>query len=127
MVSDLNFGSRLALHAKLCKLKLAISIIYLKRCKFLQMTPNIGNIYIKSNLSKKQIDSYHFRVRMTIDEREITNGSHGSTTPFSLVSFPVNLHWQGPGLWPSSLREIQGALNGLEEAWIPAKSHYKTT
>ena len=45
MVSNLDFEPSLVLHAKWCKLKLAIFTVCLKKCNFLQMTPNIGNIY----------------------------------------------------------------------------------
>ena len=57
----------------------------------------------------------------------MSNGSHESTTPFSPVSFPVDQQWQELGLWPSSLGEVQGALDALERAWIPAKLHDETT
>ena len=46
MVLDLDFESRLVLHAKRCKLKLANFTICLEKYKFLQTTPNVGNIYI---------------------------------------------------------------------------------
>ena len=46
MVSDLDLESRLVLHAKQCKLKLAIFIVYLEKYNFLKMTPNIASIYI---------------------------------------------------------------------------------
>ena len=98
---------------------------YLEKRDFLQTTPNIDNIYIyiKSNLEERRIDTCHFRVRMAIEEREMANGSHGSTTPFSSMSFPANQERQGPGQWPSSLREVQCALNVPERAWILTKSH----
>ena len=55
----------------------------------------------------------------------MANGSHGSTTTFSSMSFPVNQQQQGPGQWPSSLGEVQGALNMLDRAWILTKSYEK--
>ena len=52
VISVPDFESRLALHAKWCKLKLIIYIVYLKICNFLQTAPNISNIYTKSKLMK---------------------------------------------------------------------------
>ena len=42
-VSNPNSESWLALHAKQSKFKLVFFTIYLEKCEFLQMTPNIGN------------------------------------------------------------------------------------
>ena len=49
VVSDLDFKSLLVLQAQWCKLKLAIFTVSLKKCKFLQVAPNIGNILIHTN------------------------------------------------------------------------------
>ena len=64
VVSDSDFESRLALHAKQGKLKLTFFIFFLEKCEFLQMTPNIGKLYIigKHFSLRVQIWAHYFLI-----------------------------------------------------------------
>ena len=45
VVLDLNLKFQFALHVKRDKIKIALLIVSLKKSDFLQMKPNMGNIY----------------------------------------------------------------------------------
>ena len=52
------------MHTKRCKLKQAIFTVYLEKCNLYIY------IYIKLKLSERQVDTYHFQIRVMTEERE---------------------------------------------------------
>ena len=115
MVSFSDFESWLALHVKRCKLKLIISTICLEIRNFLQTTPNIDNIYIKSNISKRPIETYYFQVLMTTEERETANESHGPYLRRAPPISPANHH-------PTPLKSCSSSTGHLKPApYMPRK------
>ena len=84
VVLDFHFEYWLVLHIKRCKLKLAISTIYLKKCKLFakgskhrQYIYKHIYIYIKLNLSERLVDTYQFQVWVTTEEKEMVVRNHG--------------------------------------------------
>ena len=114
VVSDFDFESRLALHAKRCKLKLIISTVYLKKCNFLHTESNIGNIYTISKISKNLLIFQGSRVeirRCLARKWSESHDLHGKTCQTS-----GEFHrWPGVPSWRDWNAELRTIKNGQKK------------